>query len=142
MKIYLNTGILGDLFMMQQHSEICLPLIPVISFQHFKGLPQNQTHQLQSTKSVKNMLFIKTGKGAAVTVIWTDFLGNLYSTKWKLPHMNVLTDCLSCNATEGGCEAKRTTNYFHMLGTKIHYHFYTAFSWFTPLISSLSTALI
>lgn len=57
MKIYLNTGLLGDLFTMQQHSEICLPLIPSTSFQHFKGLPQNQTHQLQSTKSVTHIVY-------------------------------------------------------------------------------------
>lgn len=32
---------LGKFPTMQLHSEICLPFIPVISFQHFKRLPQN-----------------------------------------------------------------------------------------------------
>lgn len=39
-----DEGKLGNFFRMQLHSEICLPFIPFISFQHFKGLPQNHTH--------------------------------------------------------------------------------------------------
>lgn len=84
-----------------------------------------------------NMLFMRTGKGATVTVIWTDFLVILYSTKWKLLQMNVLTDCLSCKAR--ALWSKKDNKLFsYAKHKKVHDHFYyTAFSWFTALISSL-----
>jgi len=90
------------------------------------------------------MLFMKTDKGATVTVIWIDFLVNLFiaQQRGKLPHMNGLSYlCIMSNDRRMLWSSKDNKLFSYPKPRKIHDHFYfTAFSCSISLISLLSAA--